>query len=502
MNKFVLTMILMAPLLISGGLYFAIPKNPQERLLNARRIAELNAPAPAPAEAMNAAANPLDEARKAAEKLAKDAADAAKGAADAAKGAADAAKAAVATGEKMLRPEFLPQGYIIVVTDSTGLSSQDSPLYLASSYNGWNPGDEKFKMSRRSDLRWQIVMTPGRTDAPIAFKFTRGSWDLEELSEGLTVIDNRGLPEVPASKYGDGKTQPIFEFTVPKWGDQRPNPALRPDLNPYFDIRTADVSRIEVAGGVVSPFKRDVLVWTPPGYNDPANIQRQYPVLYLQDGQNLFETHPGIPAEWAIDETAAQLIRDGKIEPMIIVGIPHSGRGRASEYMPFANARLGEAKPMGDWYADWVVSEVMPRVERQFRVAKGRENTVVGGASLGAIISLHIASRHPDKFRGVLVESIAPLGEDNPTLAWLKQGTSVKGMSVFYGYGLREGDAAAEKTNPLNAAYIRTFQDTQAWLQSQAAMVQTLSTDSPHNERAWAERIGAALQFLFPAKKQ
>lgn len=465
MNKLVLTAFLLCPVAIVAGLYFAIPKNPKDRLANARRMVDIKSAPVAEAKVEQPAAAP-------------------------------------ATADKMIRPEFLPQGYIMVVTDSAGKASQDSPVYLASSYNGWNPGDETQKLTARSDLRWQIVMKPGKTDAPIAFKFTRGSWDLEELSEALAPIDNRSLPAVPAAKYGDGKTQPIFEFTVVKWGDQKPNSAGRPDLNPYFELKAKDVSRLEVAGGVVAPFKRDLFVWTPPGYNDPANASKTYPVLYMHDGQNLFQAHPAVPAEWGVDEIATKLITEGKVEPMIIVGIPHGGKSRASEYMPFANKRLGDMKPMGDWYADWIVSEVMPRVERSFRVKTGKENTVIGGSSLGGIISLHIAGKYPGKFRGVLCESIAPLGEDNATLEFLKKGPGVKGMRVFYGYGTKEGDAADAKAE-INAKYNKTFTDTEAWLKGSGGVtdMMTFSTDSPHNEVAWNERFPKALQFLFPAKK-
>lgn len=455
MSKFMLTGFLLSPVVIVAGLSFVMPKNPKQRLLGPPMATAAVLPQPA---------------------------------------------AGAKTG--MVRPEFLPQGYIIVVTDAAGISSQDSPVYLASSYNGWNPGDEGSKLTRRSDLRWQIVMKPGSTDAPIAFKFTRGSWDLEELTEGLVPIDNRSLPEVDAAKYGDGKTQPIFEFTVQKWGDQRPNPAARPDLNPYFTLKTPSVVRLEVPGGVAAPFKRDLFVWLPPGYDDPANAGRSYPVLYLQDGQNLFETHPAVPAEWSVDETATRLIVEGKVEPMIIVGIPHGGKSRASEYLPFATPRLADAKPMGDWYAKWLIGDVMPRVERAFRVKTGRENTVIGGASLGAIISLHTASLYPGTFRGVLSESIAPLGENNPTLTALKGGKGIKGMDVYFGYGLREGNPE-KADDPLNAGYIKTFKETAAWLegQGQTSFLVTPS-DQPHNEKAWADRFGTALEFLFPAKKK
>jgi len=397
----------------------------------------------------------------------------------------------------MLRPEFLPQGYIMVVDDGPKLATADSPVYLASSYNGWNPGDERFRMTSRSDLRWQIIMKPGKTDAAIAFKFTRGSWDYEELTEQLQPLDNRGLPEVPLAQYGDGKTQPIFEFKVVRWGDQRPNTAARPDLNPYYIIEAKGVVRLEVSGGPVSPFKRDVLVWLPPGYDKAENAGVSYPVLYMHDGQNLFQKHSAVPAEWQVDETAAALVTSGKVAPMIIVGIPHmGGQARYTEYAPFAAKRLENVTPQGDRYVDFITSEVMPRVERQFRVKTGPESTAIGGASMGAIISLHAAMKRPDKFGSVLLESMAPLGEDNPTREFFERSRGTMPKRVFFGMGTLEG-APANPADPLNKRYETSMREIAKLLEGKTAMKLVVGA-TPHNEEAWAGRFGGALEFLFP----
>jgi hypothetical protein len=279
----------------------------------------------------------------------------------------------------MVRPESLPQGFVLVVKDLSGLANAGSPIHLASSHNGWNPGDDKQKLEQRSDLRWQIVLPQPKTDAPLSFKFARGNWDLEELAADLSKIENRELPLVDSSKLAPGE-KPIFEFEIPKWGDQKPDARSRPDLDPYFKLEaTGNVRRLEVAGGGI-PYKRDLIIWLPPGYDDAANKDKTYPVLYLQDAQNLFMKMPNIPDEWKVDETAARLIAEGKIEPVIIVGIPHSMKGRMSEYLPLAI--IDGVEPRGKQYVDFLVSEVMPRVERAFRVKTGPEHTTIGGSSL------------------------------------------------------------------------------------------------------------------------
>lgn len=402
------------------------------------------------------------------------------------------------TKPNMVRPESLPQGFVLVVKDASGLANANSPIFLASSHNGWDPSDTKQKLEARSDLRWQIVLPKPKTDAPLAFKFTRGNWDREELDANLNTIENRSLPLVDFTKLvGDEK--PVIEFVVPKWGDQRPNAAARPDLNPYFDLAmTGNARRIQVSGGGV-PMTRDVIVWLPPGYEDPKNAEKTYPVLYLQDGQNVFMKMPTLPDEWGADEAATELINAGKVEPMIIVGIPHAMAGRVAEYSPFEIVKGTE--PRAKQYVEFVVGEVMPRVERAFRVKAGAENTVIGGASLGAVISLYAAVERPDKFGGVLLESMTMGGQDRKSIGLLSNAKTPPAR-VYFGMGGKEGgnDAKDAENNAFYAASVAEFQKALDAKGIKNAKV-VLDADANHDEKAWKKRLPGALEFLFPAKK-
>src|SRR5690606_5425497 len=94
---------------------------------------------------------------------------------------------------------------------------------------------------------------------------------------------------------------------------------------------------------------------------------------------------------------------EGVIESIIIVAIPHAGAERVAEYSPVTLTRRAEAR--GDMYVQFLLQEVMPRVERAFRVQTGPEHTAIGGSSMGALISMHAAGRHPDVFGMVIAES-------------------------------------------------------------------------------------------------
>src|ERR1700676_2734880 len=151
---------------------------------------------------------------------------------------------------------------------------------------------------------------------------------------------------------------------------------------------------------------RFLRVWLPPGYDDPTNAGRRYPVLYLNDGQNLFEastSYTGV--EWQVDETADRMIREGAVPPMIFVGMDHATKDRIREYMPHRSMHPMMLRVQGRRYPDFLMKEVMPFVERNYRVVTGPENTGLGGSSLGALIALYTVMARPEVFGKLLIES-------------------------------------------------------------------------------------------------
>lgn len=405
--------------------------------------------------------------------------------------------AAAVAQPRMVQPESLEQGFIIVVADQAKLASSESPIFMASSHNGWNPGDQNMKLSRRSDGKWQIAWKKPTLDSRIAFKFTRGSWDNVEMTAALENIDNRLLPEVDASRLAPGE-QPVLEFTVPAWADQRQLDPAKLAGSPYREIKVSagTIRRVDVLGGGAGPIRRDLIVWLPPGYEAPENAQRDYPVLYMLDGQNIFDRMPGVPGEWKADETAAKLIAEGKIEPLIIVGIPHAGVQRPSEYLPYA--ALSGVEPNGSAFVQFLVDEVVPRIDRTFRTRKLREHRGIGGASLGGVMALEAGTEKPAIFGKVLAESTPLVVNKNAGFNHFAAKRNWP-QKLYFGMGGREsGDA---KANELYVASAQAFEELLAGkgLGKARAMV-VIEPEATHDENAWAARLGSALVFLFPAQ--
>jgi predicted alpha/beta superfamily hydrolase len=412
-----------------------------------------------------------------------------------------------ATQPKFVQPEAYEHGFILVVEDKSGLANKDDPIYMAGTFNNWNAGDIRYQLEPQSDIRWRFTFPKLEEGKTLSFKFTRGSWDKSEISSDDADTTNRTLEPVDVSGLSPG--EPIkIQMVVEKWADQRgpARPSVRKDggLYPYRTIPVeGDLRRLQVTGGAATAAGqvRDLLVWLPPGYDAPENASRSYPVLFMHDGQNIFEKHPQIPAEWQMDETLTRLIKSKSIEPIIVVGIPHSGIGRISEYLPVSP--IPNVKADGDTHVKWLISEVLPRVQAAFRVRTDPAHVGIGGSSLGAIIALHAATLHPEAFGLVLAESL-PLrtGDKAVWEQWLG-GMKSWPTRIFMGMGGREG-LSGEKTLPANeenpyVVAVKAFdQRLSSAGVSTASRKLVIDPAAEHNEQAWAKRLPEALEFLFP----
>lgn len=403
--------------------------------------------------------------------------------------------AGMAKAQNEVQPETLPQGFIIVVDDPTRIASESQPVYIGTNHGNWHPGNPVFKMSPRSDGKWQIILDQPTQPGRMQFKFTRGSWETVELDDKGEQIENRVLPTIEASKYNDG-SRPIIEFTVAQWADQKPGAVQQrgvEDTTQALEV-TGTAKRLQLIGGAgrASGMVRDAIVWLPPGYETSG---RDYPVLYLMDGQNAFIQQPGTPGEWHADETATKLIEAGEIEPLIIVGIPHSGFSRADEYVPAE--LISGIQPSADDFIVWLEHEVMPRVERAFRVQPGPESTAIGGASFGGIFSLYAASKRPDLFGAAIVESPSLLIRNGYMMSLFAADGFHWPKTVFLGMGSQEAGTSAEtqEINLKSVAAIQRLAKLATDSGSRVALV--VGEGHVHNEVAWSERFPEALRHLY-----
>jgi predicted alpha/beta superfamily hydrolase len=241
---------------------------------------------------------------------------------------------------------------------------------------------------------------------------------------------------------------------------------------------------------------RFVRVWLPPGYDDPSNAGRRYPVFYLNDGQNLFEPATSFAGvEWQVDETGDRLIREGVVPPMIFVGLDNAGRARIREYMPHRSLHPLMLRVLGDRYPNFLIKEVMSFVARNYRVATGPENTGLGGSSLGALIALYTAEVRPGVFGRLLVESPSLWASNRQ---WIRESHEIKRWPerIFLATGTSEVGRSDRDQSVVHDVRELAGILRRAGLDERRLRL-VIEDGGTHHESAWARRFPEALAFLF-----
>jgi predicted alpha/beta superfamily hydrolase len=245
------------------------------------------------------------------------------------------------------------------------------------------------------------------------------------------------------------------------------------------------------------PSDRDVLVYLPPGYD--ADKKKRYPVLYLHDGQNLFDGATSFikGAEWGVDETAQRLITGGAIEPLIIVGVYNTGRDRVDEYTPTADARY-KAGGKADLYGRMLVEELKPFIDSEYRTRRDAKQTGLGGSSLGGLVSLYLALKYPRTFGRVAVVSPSVWWDDRVIVREVEALKKRPRLRIWLDMGTKEGGNEAEEQTR-NARALRDALVRKGWKEG-SDLKYFEAEGAEHNERAWAARVEPMLRFLFPKK--
>lgn len=254
-------------------------------------------------------------------------------------------------------------------------------------------------------------------------------------------------------------------------------------------IRPGRLERIEGFQSKILGNERWITVYLPAGYDERDD--RRYPVLYMQDGQNLFDAERAyVPGNhWRLQEAADQAIGERSAEPMIIVGADHAGPARIDEYTPVRDAKHKGGGRAAD-YARFLVEELKPAIDAKYRTLPDPGHTGVGGSSLGGLVSLYLVLRHPEVFRRAAIMS--------PSVWWagraiLSEVDAFAGPAprMWLDIGGREGMEALR-----DARELRDRLAAKGWGEETFRFFEDRRAD--HSERAWARRARQALEFLFP----
>ena len=236
----------------------------------------------------------------------------------------------------------------------------------------------------------------------------------------------------------------------------------------------------------------DLLIYLPPMYE--AEPERRFSVLYMHDGQNLFDPETSFIKGnyWRMGETADALTESGAIEPLIIVGIYNAGDRRIHEYTPFEDRRLGGG--LADVYGRMLVEELKPFVDEQYRTLPGAENCGMGGSSLGGLVSLYLGLRYPSVFAKLAVMSPSVWWRNRAILKTIAALPHRPELRIWLDIGTKESKQAVP-----DARRLRDWLIKKGW-QLGENLAYFEAEDAKHTESAWAQRVGPMLKFLFPRK--
>ncbi len=244
---------------------------------------------------------------------------------------------------------------------------------------------------------------------------------------------------------------------------------------------------------------RMLRVWVPGNYLSPHNAHRKYPVLYMQDGQNLFDKATAFAGEWQMDETADHLIGSFQIGQMFIIGIDNTGETRSTEYLPYPDSHNphspGAKETRGTDYARMVVTEVMPFLQKRYRIATGPVNTGIGGSSYGAVAALYAALKYPGVFGHLLIESPPLWIGDGELLKDIEKARALP-QKIYIGVGTSESSDPKE-----SGEEVQEVRDLEKLLHAKGLgptrLKVVVQEGAKHNEAAWSSRLPEAMLFLY-----
>ncbi|WP_255550963.1 alpha/beta hydrolase-fold protein [Granulicella sp. dw_53] len=262
--------------------------------------------------------------------------------------------------------------------------------------------------------------------------------------------------------------------------------AASPDLlaNPRYKVYELH--------SLILPGARDIMVYLPPQYFD--NQDHRYPVLYLHDGQNLFDGLTSyLPGRtWQAQTTADKLASAGEIEPVILVGVANTGLRRMAEYTPTRDFKMGGGE--GRSYGRLLIEELKPFIDETFRTRPEATSTGLGGSSLGGLISLYLGLENPGVFGKLAVLSPSLWWDHRSILEIVNQANPKPTLQIWMDIGMAEGARHVRDADLLYKQLLK-----QGW-QAGADLMYMKAAGAVHDEDAWAKRLGDVLRFLFPSR--
>lgn len=319
----------------------------------------------------------------------------------------------------------------------------------------WEPS--RVLLHKSGENKFQITLKFPQ-NSEIEYKFTQGSWNNQALDE---------LGDIPNNYKFIVKKDTTIRHTIKEWRND--------------NLVSNVIGKVEYHRSFYSPELdnyRDIIVWLPPRYE--INITKHYPILYLHDGQNVFDPNTSfIGMDWQLDETVTELIFKGKMKEIIMVGI-YNTKDRVSEYSPIYN---------GQKYSNFIINTLKPFIDSNYRTLKDANDTAVMGSSMGGIISFHLAWEYPQIFSMAGCLSPAFLVNNNEIVKRVKSTQETKQIKLV----ILNGSVGLEsELQPAISDMVSVLEE-----KNYRDLKYKIFEGAEHNEAAWAEQVTLPLLYFF-----
>lgn len=341
-------------------------------------------------------------------------------------------------------------------------------VYISGDFEGWSGGREEFKLKRKENGFY--ITIPKKNEA-INFKFTLGDWDTVECNKNGGNIENR--------LYAFNNIQDTVYVSISNWTS--PEDLSRSKLstaakNIYVFSENFKIPQLNRT--------RKISIYLPPNYNA---TEEKYPVLYMLDGQNIFDTTTSYSGEWEVDEQL-NILHNQTGKGFIVVAINHGNEKRVSEYSAWDSETYGVGE--GEKFLDFLVMSLKPEIDKFLRTKPDRSNTAIIGSSIGGLFSHYAALKRPDIFGKAAIFSPSFWYADACYLFTENHLRNVSNSKLYYLAGDNEDETMVENMNRM----IALMKDQNI---PESNIKEEIIANGKHNESLWKSGFKNAILWLF-----
>lgn len=348
-----------------------------------------------------------------------------------------------------------------VIDQLPSYQKSSDKIYLVGNFNNWNPHDERLQLKT---INGRPGITIELKKGMYEYKFTEGSWEAAEALDGGFPTENRKI---------DVESDTIVHVDIQHWADHFPKKEKQSTASKNVHIIDDSFYIPQL-----NRYRR-VWIYLPESYN---TSNKKYPVLYMHDGQNVFDNATSAYGEWGVDEALDTL--EPKHKEIIVVAIDNGGDKRLNEYSPYDMEKYGKGE--GDHYVDFLVQTLKPYIDKHYRTKKDEKNTFIAGSSMGGLISFYAILKYPKVFGTAGVFS--PAFWITPQLKNIdeEKAKKVKGKIYFY--------AGGEESETMVPDMLNVFEQMRKY--SKAKMKIVIRAEGKHNEPTWRQEFPLFYEYI------